>query len=93
MKPQEMASFAIDNVEPLKDQIYGNRYRVAAHLNDGTYLPCLVLQKAASPPCAAPKLLHKSKLMLVSGIKPKHSGDFPTSAEPTVAAPVRDLRR
>jgi hypothetical protein len=44
MKPEEMASFVIDKVEPLKDKIYGNRYRVAAHLNDGTYLPCLVLQ-------------------------------------------------
>jgi hypothetical protein len=44
MKPEEMASFVTDKVEPLTDKIYGNRYRVAAHLNDGTYLPCLVLQ-------------------------------------------------
>jgi hypothetical protein len=44
MKPEEMAKFVTDNIEPLRDQIYGNRYRVAAHLNDGTYLPCVVLQ-------------------------------------------------
>jgi hypothetical protein len=44
MKPEEMARFVTSNIEPLKDQIYGNRYRVAAHLNDGTYLPCVVLQ-------------------------------------------------
>ncbi len=44
MKPEEMARFVTNNIEPLKDQIYGNRYRVAAHLKDGTYLPCVVLQ-------------------------------------------------
>ena len=44
MKLDEMANFAANNIEPLKDKIYGNRYRVAAHLKDGTYLPCVVLQ-------------------------------------------------
>ena len=44
MKPEEMTRFVTHNIEPLKDQIYGNRYRVAAHLNDGTYLPCVILQ-------------------------------------------------
>jgi hypothetical protein len=44
MKSEEMARFVTDSIEPLKDQIYGNRYRVAAHLKDGTYLPCVVLQ-------------------------------------------------
>jgi hypothetical protein len=44
MKPEKMGSFVADKVEPLPDKIYGKRYRVAAHLNDGTYLPCLVLQ-------------------------------------------------
>ena len=34
----------IDNVEPLEDSIYGNRYRCAVTLNDGTFLPCVVLQ-------------------------------------------------
>ena len=44
MNPEEVARFVADNVEPLKDTVLGNRYRVAAHLKDGTYLPCVVLQ-------------------------------------------------
>jgi len=44
MTQDEMAAFVARNVEPLTDKIYGNRYRVAAHLTDGTYLPCVVLQ-------------------------------------------------
>jgi hypothetical protein len=44
MTQDEMAAFVVRNVEPLTDKIYGNRYRVAAHLKDGTYLPCVVLQ-------------------------------------------------
>jgi hypothetical protein len=38
MNPEEVARFVADNVEPLKDTVLGNRYRVAAHLKDGTYL-------------------------------------------------------
>jgi hypothetical protein len=34
----------IDSEEPLTDPIYGNRYRCASTLRDGTYLPCVVLQ-------------------------------------------------
>lgn len=48
MKPEDMASFVKINVEPLKGKIYGNRYRVAAHLDDGTFLPCVVLQSKKS---------------------------------------------
>jgi hypothetical protein len=44
MTPEEMAAFVVKNVEPVTHEIYGNRYRVAAHLKDGTYLPCVVLQ-------------------------------------------------
>ena len=44
MTPDEIAAFAQQHIEPLPDKIYGNRYRVAAHLKDGTYLPCVVLQ-------------------------------------------------
>jgi hypothetical protein len=44
MTQDEMAAFVARNVEPLTYKIYGNRYRVAAHLKDGTYLPCVVLQ-------------------------------------------------
>jgi hypothetical protein len=34
----------ISSVEPLSDQIYGPRYRCALTLNDGTCIPCAVLQ-------------------------------------------------
>lgn len=44
MTQEEMATFVVGNVEPLTDRTYGNRYRAAAHLKDGTYLPCVVLQ-------------------------------------------------
>ena len=44
MTPDEVATFALQNVQPVKDKIWGSRYRVAAHLKDGTYLPCVVLQ-------------------------------------------------
>jgi hypothetical protein len=44
MTVAEIATFALQNVQPLEDKIYGSRYRVAAHLKDGTYLPCVVLQ-------------------------------------------------
>ncbi len=44
MRSQEIAQFVQQNVEPLPDQIYGNRYRAAAYLKDGTYLPCVVFQ-------------------------------------------------
>jgi hypothetical protein len=44
MKAGEIATFLKGNIEPLKDKIYGDRYRAAATLNDGTYLPCVVFQ-------------------------------------------------
>ncbi|HEY6903861.1 MAG TPA: hypothetical protein VI216_06105 [Candidatus Acidoferrales bacterium] len=44
MTLDEIRTFLVNNVEPLTDKIYGNRYRVAAHLKDGTYLPCVVIQ-------------------------------------------------
>ena len=44
MTQDEVAAFVARNVEPLADKIYGNRYRVAAHLKDGTYLPCVVFR-------------------------------------------------
>ena len=42
-----MYSFAkeiIKTVEPIEDAIYGPRYRCSLTLNDGTFLPCAVLQ-------------------------------------------------
>ena len=44
MKPAEIRDFLQSNVEPLEDKIRGNRYRAAARLNDGLYLPCVVFQ-------------------------------------------------
>jgi len=44
MRDEELTRFVRDNIEPLKDSIYGNRYRAAARLSDGTYLPCVVFQ-------------------------------------------------
>jgi hypothetical protein len=44
MKTGELTRFLTENVEPLSHPIYGNRYRAAARLTDGTYLPCVVFQ-------------------------------------------------
>ncbi len=44
IRAAEVAKFVRDSVEPLVDSIYGNRYRCAAYLLDGTYLPCVVFQ-------------------------------------------------
>ena len=44
MKKPEIIKFLKSDIEPLQDRIYGNRYRVSAHLIDGTYLPCVIFQ-------------------------------------------------
>jgi hypothetical protein len=44
MRAEELTQFLRDKVEPLKHSIYGNQYRAAVHLTDGTYLPCVVFQ-------------------------------------------------
>jgi len=44
MKADEIAKFLRDQVEPLENEIYGNRYRAAVRLKDDTYLPCVVFQ-------------------------------------------------
>ncbi len=44
MKAAEIAEFVTTRVDPLPDSIWGNRYRAAAYLLDGTYLPCVVFQ-------------------------------------------------
>jgi hypothetical protein len=40
----EVAKYVRETIEPLTDSIYGDRYRAAAYLLDGTYLPCVVFQ-------------------------------------------------
>jgi hypothetical protein len=37
----------LSNVEPLPDSIHGPRYRCALTLNDGTHIPCAILQSKA----------------------------------------------
>jgi len=44
MKSTEVAAFLKNQVAPLPDTIYGPRYRAAATLTDGTFLPCVVFQ-------------------------------------------------
>ena len=44
IRENELKEFLVRNVEPMKDSIYGNRYRAAARLIDGMYLPCVVFQ-------------------------------------------------
>lgn len=44
MKSTEFAAFLKSQVAPLPDTIYGPRYRAAASLTDGTFLPCVVFQ-------------------------------------------------
>ena len=48
IKPDDLTNFLKTCVEPLSDQIYGNRYRAAARLADDTYLPCVVFQSRKS---------------------------------------------
>ena len=44
IKLDELVRFLTDNIEPLTDRIYGNRYRASVRLTDDTYLPCVVFQ-------------------------------------------------
>lgn len=38
----KIAKFLLENVKPLKDSVFGEYYRAAAYLRDGTYLPCVM---------------------------------------------------
>jgi hypothetical protein len=44
MSSLELVSYLAAEIEPLKNNIYGDRYRAAVYLIDGTYLPCVVFQ-------------------------------------------------
>jgi len=44
MKNTDIIKYLKSNIEPIHDDIYGARYRVAAYLKDDTYLPCVVFQ-------------------------------------------------
>ena len=48
MRPEDIVAFVKKNVEPLPPSPpYGERFRVAATLNDGTHLPCVVVESAS----------------------------------------------
>lgn len=40
----DIGKFLRNEIKAIPHEIYGPRYRVAAYLKDGTYLPCVVLQ-------------------------------------------------
>ena len=48
IKTDDLTNFLKSSIEPLTDQIYGNRYRAAVRLIDNTYLPCIVFQSKKS---------------------------------------------
>ena len=48
INPDELSKFLKSSIEPLPDGIYGNRYRAAVRLLDGTHLPCVVFQSRKS---------------------------------------------
>lgn len=40
-------NYISSGVEPFPDAIYGDGYRCSAYLNDGTFLPCVMLRKSS----------------------------------------------
>jgi hypothetical protein len=46
MEQKDIQSWVIKNVEPISNGYTGNRYRCAAILNDGLYLPCVVISSS-----------------------------------------------
>jgi hypothetical protein len=42
MTEEEIAGFLKRSVKPIRDASHGTCYRAAAHLKDGTYLPCVM---------------------------------------------------
>jgi len=43
---KEIISFLKKNIEPLKDETYGDGYRVSVYLTDGTFLPCVIFRNS-----------------------------------------------
>jgi hypothetical protein len=48
IKVESLIEFLKGGIQPLSDNIYGNRYRAAVRLVDDTYLPCVVFQSRRS---------------------------------------------
>ena len=45
---EDIIKFLKDNVEPYQDSAYGQGYRAAAYLKDGTFLPCVNFRNPAT---------------------------------------------
>ena len=61
MKEKEIAEWVKSNVIPLSDRIYGKRYRCAAILNDGLYLPCVVISSSQTKVAQALKRFDETR--------------------------------
>jgi len=46
MEQKDILNWVKRNVKPISDGLSGNRYRCAAFLNDGLYLPCIVISSS-----------------------------------------------
>ena len=58
---QAILDYLKTNVEPIHDSSYGDGFRCSAYLNDGTYLPCVMLRKSAPVAALALKRFEQEK--------------------------------
>ncbi|MGA2060275.1 MAG: hypothetical protein ABSG67_07315 [Thermoguttaceae bacterium] len=62
MHPEDIIAFVKKEIEPLpSNPPYGERYRVAATLTDGTYLPCVVVEDSSHTVDLAIKRFHETR--------------------------------
>ncbi len=67
-RQEDIVAFAKKSVEPLPPCFpYGERYRVAATLNDGTYLPCVVVESASQTVDLAIKRFEETREKMENG--------------------------
>lgn len=60
--PADIVKFLKTNIEPIENYIYdGKAYRAAAHLTDGTYLPCVIFRNNSNIVKLAIKRLKEEK--------------------------------
>jgi hypothetical protein len=45
---EDIIKFLKDNIEPMEDNSYGQGYRAAAYLTDGTFLPCVIFRNPST---------------------------------------------
>ena len=86
MKPEEIAKFIKKNIEPLPAiEPYGIRYRVSASLNDGTSLPCVVIEPVKNIVKLAMRRFEEEKKGGVKAILRGGKGDYPEIVKSFVA--------